>query len=179
MRSLLFLLACASLAIASTAMRSGWPSCIVELRGTPSGIAGRFACSGGSVFAALHRSIRLRPGTFHFEGLENGDRSCERPGCLITICRDSRAIIQATVSNVTFPGQNPSIFFLGDRTDVYFTRPLFISNKAIGIYAAQHSTVHILGGVFKDGVAPSGAGFIASGNSTVEIDSSSFVNNTA
>jgi hypothetical protein len=158
---------------------AGWPSCTIDLQGTPSGtITGRFTCSGGSVFAALHRSITLQPGSL--QGVRVGQRSCERPGCLITICRDSQAIIRATISNVTLPGEKlPSLICLGGRTHVHFNQPLFIGNKAAAIFSAEQSKVHIEGGVFKNGSAPSGSGFIARGNSTVEVHSSQFLNNNA
>jgi hypothetical protein len=55
---------------------------------------------------------------------------------------------------------------------------MFAGNKASAICSAQHSRAWIDGGVFKDGRAPFGAGFIASDDSTVEVYSSNFVNNT-
>ena len=118
----------------SDARREDWPECIIDLRGTPSGITGSFACSGGSVFAAVHRSISFQPGSFSIKAVRVEERSCERPGCLITICRDSQAIIRATVSNITVSGEKlPSIFCLSGGSDVYFSQSLFIGNKATAV----------------------------------------------
>ena len=81
---------------------------------------------------------------------------------------------------MTIPGENLGyIICLGGRSDVYFSRLLFTATKATAIYIAQQSRAHIENGIFKDGIAPSGAGFIAGDNSTVELYSSTFLNNTA
>jgi hypothetical protein len=153
------------------------PTCVLELRG-PLKAAGSFRCEGGSVSAALHRSL-LQAGTFRIDGIKLGPRTCQRRGCLITICSDSSAIISANVTSMSVPGADiPSILCLPGRANIIFKSPTFIGNNATSIYTMQSATARIEDGLFRDGVAPSGPGFIARGSSTVEIFRSRFINNT-
>ena len=177
----IFLLGVAWTLFASTPTSAAltWAECALKIQGTPI-LSGSFTCFGGTVSAALHRSIPLKSGSFQVDGIKLESRSCQREGCLITLCKDSRAVIAATVSNVTVPGHGvPSVLCLAGRASIRLSRPIFKGNNASGVYAAQDSTARIEDGIFMDGHVQSGAGFIARGNSTVEVYRSEFVNNTS
>jgi hypothetical protein len=176
MRLYLGLIACHMFVVGFNAHANGLPICILELQGG-SAVSGSFVCSGGTISAAFHHSIP--DGSFRAIGISLAPSSCQRPGCLLTICGNSRAIIHATVKNMSVPGEkSPSILCLGGQSHILLKGPFFNGNKAAGVNAAGNSTLHIEDGLFTNGVTIAGAGFIARGNSRVEVSRSKFINNT-
>ena len=160
--------------------------CLLNLRGSGS-LNGTFTCSGVAVSVAFHPSLLLRKDAFRADGVVKA-RSCQRNGCLITICEDSAATIKATVVNVSVPGVRldtdpkailPAVVCLTDRASARFRRPVFQGNTATGVLTEGNATARIEDGVFNDGLAPAGASFVARGTSTIEIYRSTFVNNTS
>jgi len=158
------------------------PTCLLELRPSSRNavIGGIFACSGGTISAALHPDMLPVDGPFQLKGAKLGPRSCLRPDCLITICSDSTAVIHANVTGISIPDAAvPAVICQMGRGHLHFKRPVFIGNNASALYIGQDATARIDDGLFRDAVVPSGAGFVARGRSKVVVNRSQFLNNTS
>jgi hypothetical protein len=158
-----------------------WPKCVLQLRpSSRTTFGGSFACSGGTIFAAFHRSIPLNENNFRLDGVKVEGRRCHRSDCLITICNDSRAVITANVAGVSLPGaEEPSVICQTGQTEIHYKRPIFTGNNASAIVIGDDALAHIADGIFRDALVLSAAGFIARGRSNVVVSRSKFLNNTA
>ena len=153
------------------------PLCVLTI-GRPRGVSrsSHFSCTGGSIIAHIHQEL------LNVVPVKGGvvlKQSCASRGCLITICGQSNAVLDANVTGLKKGGHGTeSILCLRGRSNITFRTPIFRDNFGTGIHTSQESTAIIQGALFLNNTAPGGAGVFAAGMSSVLIDNSTFANNT-
>ena len=155
----------------------GLPQCVLDLRGAGHSYRSlRFHCTGGSITAGF--SDEQLQDLASLKGVVV-ERACVNRGCLITVCGQSKAGLQANIVGVKKSGSAAhSVLCLRGQSNITVKAPRFTHNYGTGIRTIEDSTAIIQGGLFLNNTAPEGAGVFAAGRSSVVIDNSTFINNT-
>ena len=146
--------------------RGTQPQCVLVLQSAKQ-VTGRFTCTGGQIDAFVHPLLQK---TITLQGVNQKVAACKQEGCLITICKDSRTVLKATVTDVFFPVKEGiwdsppwdsppwthSVLCLAGQAVIVLDQPSFQGNNATGVHVQQEATAKILGGHFARNLAPAG-----------------------